>query len=195
MSPRSKEQIEKIRETSIANILSAALELFATKGFDSTSIAKIAEKAGVSKGLMYNYFTSKDELLKALIDQFAEGESQMMNAIQADTPYRILENVIRFFFKELRDNYQQWLFISKLVMQVERFDFVKSMATDKYHHYLLMLEELLNEVGMQNPKQEAELLAAILDGIGYQYLIIEKEYPLEDIENYLIKKYCSNENS
>ncbi|HEY6906435.1 MAG TPA: helix-turn-helix domain-containing protein, partial [Ignavibacteriaceae bacterium] len=52
MSPRTKEQFEKLRESSRTEILNAALELFAQNGFHGTSISQIAEKAGISKGLM-----------------------------------------------------------------------------------------------------------------------------------------------
>lgn len=43
-------------------ILQAALALFAEKGFHTTSVSQIAEAAGVSKGLTYNYFESKEKL-------------------------------------------------------------------------------------------------------------------------------------
>jgi len=193
MSPRSKGQIEEIREASISKILDASLELFATKGYDSTSIANIAEKAGISKGLMYNYFSSKDELLRGLIDLLNKGETDMMEKVIHEDPKKMLENVIRFFFSELRENYQQWVFISKLVLQVDRFDFVKKMATEMYSNYLILFEQLLGGIGMKKPAEEAKLLGALFDGIGYQYLIIKEAYPLDEIENYLIQKYCKNE--
>ena len=193
MSPRSKVQIEEIREASRSKILDASLELFATKGYDSTSIANIAEKAGISKGLMYNYFSSKDELLRGLIDLLNKGETDMMEKIFDEDPKKMLENVIRFSFRELRENYQQWVFISKLVLQVDRFDFVKKMATEMYSNYLILFEQLLTGIGMKKPAEEAKLLGALFDGIGYQYLIIKEAYPLDEIENYLIQKYCKNE--
>ena len=44
-------------------IINAALFLFAKYGYEKTTIRMIAQKAGVSLGLMYNYFDGKDELL------------------------------------------------------------------------------------------------------------------------------------
>ena len=49
---------EEIRE----NILEAALCLFYQKGYEKTSMAMIAEKTGVSKSNLYNYFRSKEEI-------------------------------------------------------------------------------------------------------------------------------------
>ncbi|MDR1653742.1 MAG: TetR/AcrR family transcriptional regulator, partial [Prevotellaceae bacterium] len=66
--PRTKEQYEKIRNEKRQLIKQTALSLFADKGYDATSISEIAKKAGISKGLMYNYFTSKEELLQIIWD-------------------------------------------------------------------------------------------------------------------------------
>jgi AcrR family transcriptional regulator len=46
-----------------ARVLTAAVELFASKGFDGTSVQEIVQRAEVTKGAMYHYFTSKDDLL------------------------------------------------------------------------------------------------------------------------------------
>lgn len=54
------------RET---QILSVASEQFGTYGFASTSIATIAELAGISKPLIYNYFGSKEGLYEACLDR------------------------------------------------------------------------------------------------------------------------------
>jgi len=49
-------------------ILDTALEVFASKGFNGTSIKDIAEAAGISQGLMYHYFKSKKALLVVTIE-------------------------------------------------------------------------------------------------------------------------------
>src|SRR5660397_145107 len=67
MSPRSAKQFKEIRKEKKDLIMEVALELFAENGFHATSISQIAKKAGISKGLPYNYFESKKELLDELI--------------------------------------------------------------------------------------------------------------------------------
>ena len=52
--------------TSEGQILRAAADLFATQGFSKTTMAEVAEKACVSKGLPYVYFRSKRDLLEAV---------------------------------------------------------------------------------------------------------------------------------
>ena len=50
-------------------LLEAALALFVEKGFAATKAEEVAQLAGVSKGTLYRYFPSKEELLKAVIEQ------------------------------------------------------------------------------------------------------------------------------
>ena len=69
MSPRTPRQFEEIREEKRALIMDTALEHFAKEGYHATTINHIAQHAGISKGLMYNYFKSKDDLLKAIIER------------------------------------------------------------------------------------------------------------------------------
>ncbi len=63
MSPRTQEQFEEMRESRRQQIMDAALELFAQEGYSHCSISQLAGHAGISKGLMYNYFESKEALL------------------------------------------------------------------------------------------------------------------------------------
>lgn len=69
MSPRSKKQFEAIREEKRTLIMNAALEHFARDGYHNTTITHLARHAGISKGLMYNYFTGKEELLAEIINR------------------------------------------------------------------------------------------------------------------------------
>ncbi|TWP53482.1 TetR/AcrR family transcriptional regulator [Lentzea tibetensis] len=54
-------------------ILTAAEELFAESGFDATPTSRIAERAGVPKGLVHYYFRRKPDLLAALVQRLPDG--------------------------------------------------------------------------------------------------------------------------
>ncbi len=60
-------QFKEMRDVKMALIMDVALEHFANEGYFRTTISHIARHAGISKGLMYNYFDSKEALLKAII--------------------------------------------------------------------------------------------------------------------------------
>lgn len=52
-------------------LLRTALRLFADRGFDGTTITDIAEATGTAHGLVYHYFSSKNELLLAVLERFS----------------------------------------------------------------------------------------------------------------------------
>jgi AcrR family transcriptional regulator len=59
-------------------ILRAALAVFAEKGYEKTTVANIAKRASVAKGLVYDYFESKDDLFSQLFDSvFGHLESEI----------------------------------------------------------------------------------------------------------------------
>jgi len=65
-----------------ADLVEAGRTLFLSKGVAATSLEDITSRAGVSKGLFYLYFRSKDDLLQALQDQFS---AELADRIRAAT--------------------------------------------------------------------------------------------------------------
>lgn len=65
--PRNKETNQKVKDDRREKILSSALSLFATKGLAATKISDIAESTGMSQGLVYHYYKSKEEIFTWLI--------------------------------------------------------------------------------------------------------------------------------
>jgi len=58
---------ERRKEARPAELLAAALELFTERGYAATRLDDVARRAGVSKGTVYLYYSSKEELFKAVI--------------------------------------------------------------------------------------------------------------------------------
>ncbi|GII20917.1 TetR/AcrR family transcriptional regulator [Planosporangium mesophilum] len=77
-------------------LVAAAVHLFAEKGFDSTSVQEIVERAAVTKGAMYHYFRSKDDLLyeiyHGLISQQLADLDRILGA--GGTPGEVIRAVI-----------------------------------------------------------------------------------------------------
>lgn len=79
-----------------ARILAAAVQLFARKGFDGTSVQEIVAEAAVTKGAMYHYFTSKDDLLYEIYNQLLSRQLADLERILADggSPRETLRAII-----------------------------------------------------------------------------------------------------
>jgi AcrR family transcriptional regulator len=70
-------------------LLQQATKLFAKKGFDRTSVQEIVEAAGVTKGAMYHYFGSKDDLLYEIYARvLREQTAQLEKVADSDAPLR-----------------------------------------------------------------------------------------------------------
>jgi len=63
----TKPRYQRRKEDRPHEITQAALEAFAEKGYAATRVEEVAKRAGVSKGLMYLYFKTKEELFKAVV--------------------------------------------------------------------------------------------------------------------------------
>ena len=63
-------RFKRRKEDRPAEITEAALAAFAEKGYAATKVDEVAKRAGVSKGLLYLYFKTKEDLFKAVIRSF-----------------------------------------------------------------------------------------------------------------------------
>lgn len=87
MSPRTPEENQQIREERRETILRAAAGVFATMGLGPTKISHIAQAAGVSYGLVYHYFGSKEAVFAGLVEQGARAtESLAAYLLQQEGP-------------------------------------------------------------------------------------------------------------
>ncbi len=67
------EKRERRKEARPGELLAAALDLFVEKGFAATRAEEVAQRAGVSKGTLFLYFPSKEELFKAVVREHVGG--------------------------------------------------------------------------------------------------------------------------
>ncbi|MEO1448773.1 MAG: TetR/AcrR family transcriptional regulator [Bacteroidota bacterium] len=190
MSPRTTKQFEEIREQSREKILNAAKELFGTQGYHSTSISAIAKKAGVAKGLIYNYFDNKQELMVGIFHQgFQEGEQILAKMMALPDARAKLKFIIDFSFDYFVSNEHESRLVTSIAVQLESFPDMKELVVGKYRGLLPMLEGLLTEIGIEHPEEEAGIIAALLDGLGLQYLVLGDNLKLDAIKKQLYRTY------
>ena len=120
--PRSKEVIEKIQQESKEKILLAALHLFVKKGIQ-TSMQEIAKEAGVSKGLIFHYFTSKEILITEILDMGAKGSQAAMSEKlqQAMKPSEIISSISEMMVTALTsDDYTTSMFLFSVQLSISQ---------------------------------------------------------------------------
>jgi AcrR family transcriptional regulator len=81
-------------------LIDTALEVFARKGFDKTSVRELAAAAGVAQGLMYHYFKSKDKLLEAVVERhsFLPQLKSLLATLHNEAASKVLKAVGKQFF-------------------------------------------------------------------------------------------------
>ena len=191
MSPKTKKQNEVIRQQSIAAIKQAALNLFAHKGYGNTSISAIAKEANVSKGLMYNYFDSKQALLLAIIDDAANlGQNLLPNLQDASIlPKEHLRNFINNTFLWVKGNMDYHKLIASLIFQEAALEVMGDFIKLKAAMHIQLAEQLFQKMGYEDPRIMAFEFGALLDGIFMAYLSLKEFYPLEEMRQVMLKKY------
>lgn len=95
MSERSTAAEEKRRV-----ILDAAVRVFARKGFHASRVGDIAEEAGVAHGLLYHYFSSKDEVLETIFREHWDALLERIHAVETsgEPPVEQLRGIVQAMF-------------------------------------------------------------------------------------------------
>ena len=189
--PRRPEQFEEIREKSREKILAAALELFANKGYDATSIDSIAKKAGVSKGLIYNYFESKEKILLAIFDDAMKVGDEILARYKGLTdPYEIMRCMTEDTFDFLRKKKQYCQLLTAISLQPGVMDGMKDFIDNAFKKNMKIMTGLYKQIGDKDPNVSALLISAIFDGVSLGYCMLGDSYPLDKMEKRIIQDYC-----
>ncbi len=164
-------------------ILSAALELFANDGFNATSTSKIAQKAGVSEGLIFRHFDNKKGLLNAIM---GEAESRLMELftpmMQEENPKKIIEMYIEMPFSVDESQRSFWKLQFMLKWQEEYYN------PDKLKPFLDKIAIAFKELGFKKPELEAKHLEQVIESLSISILREGKEGK-EAFKEFLLEKY------
>jgi len=188
MAPRTEEQFEEIRNEKMKLIMDTALEAFAQNGYESTSISKIAQSAGISKGLMYNYFSSKEALLQRVI---MDGMENFMHFLKVEDERNIKkEELIQFIdgnMNSVKENTDYYRLYFSLIFQPRVFYLLGN-------DFMVIFEQLIEKFvlyftqqGEKNPYGKARFILAIFDGVGIHYISDKEHFPLDDIRDMIIE--------
>lgn len=191
MAPRSTSANKKIREQRAKKIRAAALELFSSKGFHSTSISEVAQKAEMSKGLMYSYYDSKEDLLKAIVMSLVDESYSFAAALEKlATPREKIKATIEYSFEAMEKRPEEVRMLMMLTMHGDSMGEVSKFAEGGTRELIRFYVVILSEAGVKDPELETYLLVSALDGLGVHYLYFgkDREYPWKAIKKKFIEK-------
>jgi AcrR family transcriptional regulator len=148
------------------NILKAALQLFAKDGYNAVSTSKVALSAGVSEGLVFRHFKSKEGLLIAVMEYGKKGIINLFIHISKKTePKSILRGIIQIPFGIGQEEYHFWRLFYMVKWQNEKF---KDNLFDAIYKLLV---KAFKDLKYSNPEIEAEIVMYLIDGVATNLLL------------------------
>jgi len=190
------------KETKKLEILQAAMRVFAEKGIFKSRMIEIAEKAGVGKGTVYEYFRSKEEIFAAAFSLIYEKTQITIDAAlkQENDPVRKLYILVETTMKGMLGDEGHF---GELMMEfwaeggrTKNPDIMNSInLKNLYTDYRMMIQEILNE-GIRRkifrdldcPSVSAVLVAAF-DGLLLQWVLDPKAIDLERVTASLLDSF------
>lgn len=193
MSPRTRKQFEEIRKSSKDKILSVALELFAQNGYQGTSISQIAKNAKISKGLMYNYFKSKEKLLEEIVLEGFNKIAELDYGLKKyESPRKKLKQLINDTINHLYDNLKYWQLYTALLVQPQ----VQKKFENKFYEFrelfIQSMVDIFKGLGSENPEMDAFLLGIHFDGLALNFVAAPDDFPMEEIKLNLYERYSKS---
>jgi AcrR family transcriptional regulator len=188
MPLKGKTKRDIVTEFRNAEILEAARKVFAKNGFSGTSVEAIAQEAGMAKGTVYLYYSSKQEIYSAalkngLVALCSELRRQIEAAGTVEDKIRAFVETKLFFFEQHKDFFRIYhAEFGNSIASPPRTSFLEPLLEQ-----LQMLKDILQEGSAQQKIREVALepaASAIFDVtrgaitqrlLGYSQLSIQEE--------------------
>jgi len=179
-----------MRKNKKAKILESSLALFSQKGYHASTIEEIAKAAGVGKGSVYNYFESKESLLKALIfETILEAVEWMDSDHDGVITEQEFFQVIRKSKKWLIKNRKFLILYYSIVTQPKVNIILEKELWQILEPHMKKAEDFFRHHGFADPVAELRFFFAMLDGISVNYVVDPNNFPLDHAVDRLIKYY------
>lgn len=176
-------ETQPVAAETAARILEAACDLTAEEGIDAVRIARVAQRAGASTGLVHHYFSTREELLEqALIHSFERAGDErfpVSGEIGELAPGpAALGEAIRESLPAPGEQEREWLLWVELWLRAVREPDLRPVANRLYRRYRGWLAAVIRagvEAGEfdaeADPEAVADLAMAILDGAGVRAML------------------------
>lgn len=167
MSPRPN-----VTDERTSQIINAAEDVFTRKGFNEARMDDIAEETGLSKGTLYNYFKSKDDLIIAILDRIFQREFKAFE--QSDVSKMNASETIDLFVDTVTKDIKLMLRLMPVAYEFLALAFRNKTVQKALKVYVNRYMEILvpiiengiasGEFKEVNPKEVAIAMGAILEG-------------------------------
>jgi AcrR family transcriptional regulator len=188
MTLHSRAVKEEMRERSRQKILKATFELLSQQGYQTTTLADIAKRAGTARGLISYYFPSKQHLYQAAVHRVMYTQlTETLTNVPADvSPDERLAWTIDRILALAHEQPAVFRAHLALILQPEASGFVEEPEREKLGS---ILQDVLARRGAVDPVVEHSLLRGMLMGAVIAIVLPGAETPLEYVRADLFARY------
>jgi AcrR family transcriptional regulator len=177
-------------------ILQAATEVFAEQGFAAVTVAEIAKRAGIGKGTVYEYFSSKDDLLFAVFEWMNERILKRFETLLAEegTTRERLRRMLGIAAEVTCEQVEMQAVVldfwaaSRGTKSEERYN---QSCVESFRTYRLLAADVIREgqaAGELNPAVDADatavMMVAAIDGLGVQIFFDRELDPVRLVDSF-----------
>ena len=178
------------REVRREEITVAARDLFSRKGFHGTSVPDIARAAGISTGLIYHIFPSKDAILLACCAEVATLHLDFFKqTVDIADPLERFDFIVRKLYQDLDSSSKRILIMYRDISTLpnETRQGILSMIKKLDTHFLALFEEGQRAGIFRVDIPEPRVLAANVLGLGHMWALQKTWHfaPEIDLEMYI----------
>ncbi|WP_347157785.1 TetR/AcrR family transcriptional regulator [Pontibacter chitinilyticus] len=167
-------------------ILETALNLFSDKGYDATPTSLIAKEAGVSEGLIFKHYASKENLLETIIKAgYRRITEKSKGVVMESDPEKLISNVLDMPLKLVEEERNFWRM---------QFRLVDEEVAQKHHlrysqSVMQKLVEAFRKLDYAQPELESEILMLMVEGLWRLYLTNEDKSHFNQMLDLIKSKY------
>jgi len=186
-----------------SQLLDAAFDCMAQKGYGNFSLKEVAEKAALSKGIIHYYFKDKGELLILLLDRLTQSMDELVNqkAIQAKSPPGRIKAIFEASFEVVSKKRMAFFqVLMDFCGQATKNEEIRGITAGLYARYRRLTKKILEdgiEEGIFKPVDTDAVSTALVGtviGVLFQYMLDEEAFDLDRVQRIceeLILNYVS----
>lgn len=177
-------------------IIEAAIKLYATKGFASTSIQEIVSESGISKGAFYLYFKSKDALLIAILEYYFDYIQKKLDAYEQEklSPREKFSLQLTALFNTMLEH-KEFIIMQSREQAIPLNEDVKELMIRKYYEAQMYYQNSLRAIYGKKAEPHLWDLALMLEGFFNSYmklLLFNPEgFKIGELVEYILRRVDS----
>ena len=180
--------MSETKKQKINDILKRSLKILAKNGYENTTIATIAEEAGVSRGILHYYFSNKEDLVSKVLAYSSENIILFtIRDIRGNTIEEIADNIIKDSTQSFKEYPDFYAFLFEMWCASRRSEKIKNELIICSAKVTKSIRKVLDEaiqngilkMSIKNTEEMSKVLLALFNGIAFEILM----EPSRDLEN------------